>query len=50
MRRTAFINRFKNHININVQNNAAQTDNALVDVLINRQLVDYEMFYFETKY
>ena len=47
MTRTALINRFKNHININVKNNAAYTDNALVDVLINRQRVDNEMFYLK---
>lgn len=44
MTRTAFINRFKNHVNISVKNNA---DNALLEVLINRhtckQRVDHEI-------
>ena len=40
MTRTAVINRFKNHININANNNAANADNALVELLINRHTVN----------
>ena len=53
MTTAVLVDRFKKHINIDGKNHVAYVDAALVNVFINRYIVntvDHEMFYFDTQF